>query len=251
MGHRTYYRPTKGRGKLVVLLHGGLSSSRSLWRSIGPHLREHFSVSAFDRRGHGRTADTDAPFSIDAMVDETIAFVEFLGERAHLVGHSDGANVALGVARRRPDLVRRVVAVGGNFHYHGLMPLEVFTPQSPTFCEFAVSYARLSPDGIAHAAVVVEKSRHLVENEPTWSVHDLGEIRRPVLIMAGDDDVATLNHTTTMYESLRHAQLAIVPGASHSVLSERPGLSSRIIVEYLRGPAHPVTRAPVRRGSKT
>ena len=78
-----------------MLLHGGMSSSASLLKSIGPSLAKRYRVAAFDRRGHGRTADTDEPFSYDAMADETIAFIEYLERRVHLVGHSDGGNVAL------------------------------------------------------------------------------------------------------------------------------------------------------------
>ncbi|HEY7931001.1 MAG TPA: alpha/beta hydrolase [Acidimicrobiales bacterium] len=246
-GHQTWYQPAKGRGKSVVLLHGGLSSSTSLWHSVGPGLRKHFRVSAFDRRGHGRSADTDQPFSIDAMADETIAFLEYLGKRSHLVGHSDGANVALAVAMRRPDLVRRVVAVGGNFHYSGLMAMEAFTPQSPGFADFAQDFGSKSPDGALHAAVVVEKTRALVENEPTWSVNDLATITRPVLVMAGDDDVTTLAHVGDMYEAISNAQLAILPGASHGVLKEHTKVATSLIVHYLQSTLPPVTRAPIRR----
>ena len=86
--------------------------------------KKRFALAAFDRRGHGRTADTDAPFSYDDMADETIAFLELLERRVYLVGHSDGANVALLVALRRPDLVHRVVLVGANYHFDGLVPDE-------------------------------------------------------------------------------------------------------------------------------
>jgi pimeloyl-ACP methyl ester carboxylesterase len=49
------------------------------------------------------------------MADDTTAFLDgVVGGPAHLVGHSDGANVALLVARRRPDLARRVVSISGN-----------------------------------------------------------------------------------------------------------------------------------------
>src|SRR5271169_6325707 len=116
-GHPTWAQLPKRKGRTVVLLHGGMSSSASLLRTLGPRLAKDFRVAAFDRRGHGRTADTDAPFSYDAMAVETIAFLELLGGRAHLVGHSDGGVVALLTARARPDLVNRVVAVGANFHF--------------------------------------------------------------------------------------------------------------------------------------
>ena len=65
-----------GSGDPVVLLHGGLSDSTA-WGSQLPALIEHqHKVFVTDRRGHGRTADTDAPFSYDDMASETVEFLE-------------------------------------------------------------------------------------------------------------------------------------------------------------------------------
>src|ERR1039458_7426790 len=82
-GHPTWALLPKKKGRTVLLLHGGLSSSASLLRVLGPRLSKRFVLAAFDRRGHGRSADTDQPFSYDAMADETIAFVELLGRRVY------------------------------------------------------------------------------------------------------------------------------------------------------------------------
>lgn len=95
----------------MLLLHGGIVDSRSLLDSIGPALAEPYRVAAFDRRGHGRTADTAEPLHYDAMADETIGVLEYLDRPAHLVGHSDGGDVGLLVAMRPPDLVQRVVMI--------------------------------------------------------------------------------------------------------------------------------------------
>lgn len=239
----------KKKGKTIVFLHGGLSSSASLLRVLGPKLSKRFALAAFDRRGHGRTADTDAPFSYDDMALETIAFVELLGRRVYLVGHSDGANVALLVALKRPDLVHRVVLVGANYHFEGLMAMEEFTPESPDFEQFALDFATRSPDGIDHAAAVVEKSLHLITTQPTLSVDDLRAMSVPALVMAGDDDVSRLSHTVSLYESMPDAQLAILPGTSHAVLKERTKESARLIEEFLLGPAEPRTQFPIRRAT--
>ena len=146
-GHPTWARLPKGKGPTVVLLHGGMSSSASLLKSIGPSLAKRYRVAAFDRRGHGRTGDTDEPFSYDAMATETIAFIEYLKRRVHVVGHSDGGNVALLVAMRRPDLLRRVVAVGANYHFEGLLPVPTFDLESEEFAQWAQRFGEHSPDG--------------------------------------------------------------------------------------------------------
>jgi pimeloyl-ACP methyl ester carboxylesterase len=249
-GHPTWVEIPKKKGKTVLFLHGGLSSSASLLRTLGPKLSKHFALAAFDRRGHGRTADTDAPFSYDDMAVEMIAFVELLERRVYVVGHSDGANVALLVALQRPDLLHRAVLVGANYHFDGLMPMAEFTPQSPDFEQFALDYATRSPDGIDHAAAVVEKSLTLVTTQPTLTVDDLHAVSLPVLVMAGDDDVARLDHTVSMYEAIPGAQLAVLPGTSHALLKERTKESARLIEEFLLGPAEPVTQYPIRRAPK-
>jgi pimeloyl-ACP methyl ester carboxylesterase len=224
-----------------------MSSSASLLQSIGAPLSKHFRLAAFDRRGHGRTGDTDEPFSYDAMATETIAFVEYLDRRVHLVGHSDGGNVALLVAIRRPDLLRRVVAIGANYHFEGLTPIETFDTESEAFAEWAQRFGENSPDGPEHALAVEEKTRVMTFTQPTLTTQDLATIPVPVLVMAGDDDVATLSHTCSMYEAIPDAQLAIVPGTSHMLLKERTKESVRIIEHFLSSKLPPVTFAPVRR----
>ncbi len=219
-------------------------------RSIGPGLSKNFRVGAFDRRGHGRTADTLEPFTYEDMADETIAFIEFLDRRVHLVGHSDGANIALLVAMRRPDLLKRVVVVGANYHYAGLLDFPLLNVEDPGFEQWASQYATLAPHGIDHAAVVLAKTNEMFRTGPTMTTEDLTTIQVPTLVLVGDDDVATLEHTISLYESLPNAQLAIVPGASHAVLKERTKDCVRIIQRFLRQklPVHtlsPIRRAPV------
>jgi pimeloyl-ACP methyl ester carboxylesterase len=246
-GHPTWVRLPRGKGPMLVLLHGGMSSSASLLKSIGPSLAKRYRVAAFDRRGHGRTADTEESFSYDAMASETIAFIEHLKRRVSLIGHSDGGNVALIVAMRRPDLLRRIVVIGANYHFEGLMPVPSFDVESDDFAQWAQRFGENSPDGPEHARAVEEKTRVMTFSQPTLTTQDLATIPVPTLVMAGDDDVATLAHTCSMYEAIPEAQLAIVPGTSHMLLKERTNVSVRIIEHFLRSPVPPVTYAPMRR----
>ena len=249
LGYPTWVKvPRRGR-HAVILLHGAMSSSASLLRTLGPGLEKKFNVGAFDRRGHGRTRDSAAPFTYEAMAEETIAFLEFLDRRVHLVGHSDGGNVALLVAQRRPDLLRRVVAVGANYHYEGLVDFALMAADTPDFEQWAQKYARLAPEGIGHAPEVLAKTNEMLRSGPTMSERDLGEITVPVLVMAGDDDVSTLNHTVTMFEALADAQLAIIPGASHAVLKERTRECVRIITRFLTQRLPVETLSPLRRAT--
>lgn len=244
-GHQTWFADSQGTGDPVLLLHGGLSESELLLELLGPALGDRYRVLAFDRRGHGRTADTDAAFHYDDMVSETIAAIEkLIGGPAHLVGWSDGGIVALLVALRRPDLVRSLVLIGANYHFDGNMPTE---PGGSGFKIIKERYAERSPDGVDHFAVVFKKSLAMFATEPTLTTDDLRRISAPALVMVGDDDLMTLAHTASLYESLPLSQLAVVPGTSHAVVLEKPELAGQLIGNFLNAPVARETYFPVRR----
>ncbi|MCU1397963.1 MAG: hypothetical protein JWN62_1072 [Acidimicrobiales bacterium] len=254
-GLPTWFEAGSGGGPTVLLLHGGLSNGDALLESIGVPLAAQYRVAAFDRRGHGRTADTPEPFHYEAMADETIAVLAHLDTPVHLVGWSDGGITALLVALRRPDLVDRLVLIGVNFHFSGTLDMSAQDDadqagghDDPFLAQMQASYAERSPDGAAHFADVATKSFALFATEPTLTTDDLRAVSAPTLVMVGDDDLVDLGHTCQLYESIPAAQLAVVPGASHALPMERPDETSRIIAQFLAGPVPPQTLIPVRRG---
>ncbi len=247
LGNDTWYRAPKGRGTPIVLLHGGLSSSAGIWRSVGKRLARRSPVAVFDRRGHGRSADTGDDFSYSAMADETVAFLEFLGRPCHLLGYSDGGIIALLVAMRRPDLVGRLILVGANFDVDGLHPLPPMTTTGPEYESWAARYASESPMGSTGALSAFERGRELFDREPHLSVADIATVQAPALVLVGDDDVVRVEHTVELFEALPEAQLAVIPGASHAVLKEHTDVCVRLIRRFLKMELPPVTYQPVRR----
>ena len=246
-GHQVWVSDT-GEDDPVVLLHGGLGSSDDL-APQGEALAASHRVVAFDRRGHGRTADRADPFSYAAMADETVAVLEsVVGGPAHLVGWSDGGIVALHVALARPDLVRSLVLIGANFHRDGLLP-EFFrvAEDDPVMEMLAAAYAERSPDGAGHWAEALAKSLDLWHREPNLTVDDLATITAPVLVLVGDDEPIPLSHTCALYESLTNGQLAVVPGTSHLVPLEKADLVNRLIADFLAEDGPPVTFMPMHR----
>ena len=183
------------------------------------------------------------------MADETIAVLEHLDRPAHLVGHSDGGDVGLLVAIRRPDLVQRLVMIGSNFHHAGLIPIGELTPDdsSDVYDMFATMYGECSPDGREHFDEVLAKTYEMWASEPELTPTDLGRVSVPVLVMVADDDAIALGHTCLLYESIPGAQLAVVPGASHLLPIEQPEETVRIICKFLEASDPPVTLMPIRR----
>lgn len=115
-GVRTWYE-TDGPedAEPLLLLHGGLCTNET-WAAQRPDLAASHRLYLPERRAHGHTPDVDGPLSYGDMAEDTVDFLErVVRGPAHLVGWSDGGIVALLVALARPDLVRKVVAIGANF----------------------------------------------------------------------------------------------------------------------------------------
>jgi pimeloyl-ACP methyl ester carboxylesterase len=243
------WHSVEGDGDPVLLLHGGLSDSTA-WGSQAPALTEGHRVFLVDRRGHGKTPDTDAPFSYEDMAAETIEFLEqVVGGPAALVGWSDGAIVALFVSMERPDLVPRQVLIGGSFHYDGLMPGFDMgdDPTAEHAAIFKMMYEAVAVDP-SHWPEFFIKTMKLWREQPTLTVEDVAKVSVPTLVLVGDDDAMTLEHTVAMFEALQEAQLAVVPGTSHVLALEKPELVNRLILDFLAETGPPVTMVPIRRG---
>jgi len=235
----------RGHGDPCVLLHPGGAGVDS--RALGPTVAavaEVCHVYTPEQRGHGRTPDVAGPVSYELMAQDTIAFIEtVIGRPVHLAGCSDGAVVALVVALRRPDLVRRLVLATGVFHHDG-WGAGVLDCEPPDFLER--SYGELSPDGIGHYGVVVAKLAVMHAREPAFTSADLRAVASRTLVMVADDDEVRLEHAIEAYRSLPDAELAVVPGTSHGLLVEKPELCNLLITEFLT--KEPVaTFAPIRR----
>jgi pimeloyl-ACP methyl ester carboxylesterase len=261
LGHSTWYEVRGAGDETVLLLHGGLSDSDALLDGVGAPLAERRRVVAFDRRGHGRTADTPDAFHYESMVDETIGVIDHIGGPVHIVGWSDGGIVGLLLALRRPELVGRLVAIGANYHWK-VVPDDAAEAASgdghdhstddhstddPVIALMRARYAERSPDGADHWSVVAAKGFHLFGTEPELTVDDLAKVSVPVLVMAGDDDIIPLSHTAALFAALPEAQLAIVPGASHGLPMEHPEEVAVLIERFLDSAVPPVTMMPQRR----
>ena len=224
------YYEEDGDGEPLVLLHPGLADSRAFEEYL-PALAERFRVFRPDRRGHGRTADVDGPITYDVMAGETIAFLErVVRGPAHLLGHSDGAPVALMAALKRPDLVRRLVFSAGVFHHAGWTP-GATELDDETVAFFRDYWGAVAPQGHGHFEVVKTKLDRMHREEPTLTEADLAGYPGPALVMVGDrDEEIHPSHTLALFRGLPDGRLAVLPGTGHG------GIDTRIVIDFLTEP---------------
>lgn len=243
---RTWYDEA-GSGEPVLLLHGGFVDSR-MFDSAVAGFAESFRVYRMDRRGHGRTPDVPGPLSYEQMAQDTIAFLDKeVGAPTHLVGYSDGANVALLVAIQRPDLVHKLVLISGNFHHDGLLPgvLDGFANEED-MQRLATRHGEVSPDGAEHFPVLAKKVLAMGRAEPTLTTQDLAAITGRTLVLVADDDAMSLEHTIALYRAIPNSELAVIPGTSHLLVLEQPAEVYRQVGTFLTSEP-PRTYIPIRR----
>jgi pimeloyl-ACP methyl ester carboxylesterase len=244
---RTWY-DERGEGEPLLLAHGGSTDARFFDKNIDA-LAERFHVYTPERRGHGHTPDVEGPITYALMAEDTIAFLErVVGGRAHLVGHSDGAVVAMLVAMRRPDLAHDLVLISGGFHRDGLLEGAGELDVDGVVEYMRADYAEVSPEGEDHLRVVVEKVAEMAAREPDLAQSDLAGIECRTLVMFSDDDLVSMEHVIDMYAGIPNAELAVVPGTSHFLLREKPELCNALILDFLTG-APVATVAPMRRAA--
>jgi pimeloyl-ACP methyl ester carboxylesterase len=248
-GVRTYFEE-HGGGEPLLLLHGGLADADSFGQQT-PTFAERYRVIVPERRGHGRTADVEGDITYELMADDTAALLDELRiGPAQLVGWSDGGNVGLLVAIKRPELVRKLVVIGSNFSAAGLTPeaAAAFKPDTPTSAVQAMHEMwKTNAIDPGRFDTVLEKMQRCWFDYEIVSA-DLARVTAPTLVMVGDDDIIRFEHTLDPYETIPDSQLAVIPGASHLVPIEKAELVNQLVLDFLGAEGPTTTMMPIRRG---
>jgi pimeloyl-ACP methyl ester carboxylesterase len=248
-GMEMYYE-VSGEGDPLVVLHGAYMNIPTMGEIVGK-LAETHKVYALEFQGHGRTTDIDRPITYPNLADDVAAFMDAVGlERADVFGYSMGAAAGLQLAIRHPEKVEKLVAASVAYDFEGWQPaFKDFIPQMSVemFLEMPVAedFKKLAADPEGFPALV--KKLIQLEKEPMAWEADVKALNMPALIITGDADVATLEHSVAMFRllgggimgdmgtPLPASRLAVMPATSHTAVISQPALLHAFIEPFLKG----------------
>jgi pimeloyl-ACP methyl ester carboxylesterase len=248
------YHEIHGRGTPetvpFVVLHGAYMNIPSMGAIIPALARTH-KVYALEFQGHGRTNDIDRPITYPNLADDVAAFMDAVGiDKADVFGYSMGAAAGLQLAIRHPKKVNKLVAASVAYDAAGWQPeFKALIPQMTVEMfirsPFAEDYRKLAADPEGFPALV--KKLIQLEKEPLEWEEDVRAMTTPVLIIGGDADVTTLEHSIAMFrllgggamgdmgKPLPASRLAVLPATSHTAVINQTDLLLGFIEPFLKG----------------
>lgn len=217
----------KGQGHPLILLHGN-GGDGGYFQSQTAAFAERFHVYAIDTRGHGKTPRGEMPFTISQFADDLLGFMDGHEiEKAHLLGFSDGGNIALVFAIRYPDRVDRLILNGADLDPGGVkrsvqLPIEIGY-------RIAKRFAGKSSSAKANAEML-----GLMVNEPNIRPAELAAVRAKTLVIAGTRDIVCRSHTGLIARSIPDSRLVFIEGG-HFIAAKNPAAFNKAALDFLMG----------------
>jgi pimeloyl-ACP methyl ester carboxylesterase len=251
-GLEMYYE-IHGTGQPLVLLHGAFSAIGTSFGALLPELAKTRQVIGLEMQAHGRTADIDRPLSMEQMADDVAAALKQLGiPQADVFGYSMGAGVALRVALRHPDVLRKLIFMSATYTLSGVHPglmegLGQMKPEMMYGSPWHEEYMRIAPRPEDFARFFAKKTQ-MDQQTKDVPAEAIRAIKAPVLLIIGDSDLTRPEHAVEMFRllgggvfgdmppGLPASQLAVLPGTSHVSIASRADLLLPMIVPFLDAP---------------
>ena len=216
----------KGQGEPIIFLHGN-GENCSYFQGQIEAFSQRYHVYAIDTRGHGKTPRGNKPFTIRQFAEDLLSFMdEHQIEKAHLLGFSDGGNIAMVFAIRHPERVNRLILNGANLDAGGVrritqIPIEIGYRIAEKFAEKSDS-ARLNAEMLG-----------LMVNDPNVMPDELAGIQAKTLVIAGTNDMIRKEHTKLIADSIPSAELIFIRG-NHFIAGKHPDRFNRAVLEFLQ-----------------
>jgi pimeloyl-ACP methyl ester carboxylesterase len=215
-----------GKGETLILLHGN-GENCEYFSGQMDEFSKMYHVYAIDTRGHGKTPRGDKPFTIRQFANDLLCFMEeHRIEKAHLLGFSDGGNIAMVFAIRHPERVNRLILNGANLDPSGVkrttqIPIEIGYKIAMRFAEKSES-ARLNAEMLG-----------LMVNDPNVKPEELALIQAKTLVIAGTRDVIKEEHTRLIASRIPRSELVFIKG-NHFIANKQPGRFNQAVLDFLR-----------------
>lgn len=225
MDHISLHFIQRGEGEPLLLLHGNGEDS-SVFSAQMDYFSPKYRVMALDTRGHGKSPRGTAPFSIETFAEDLLDFLDQQGlEKVHLLGFSDGGNIALTFALRHQERLLSLILNGADLFPSGVKP----SVQVPIVLGYwaARAAALFSRDAVPKMELL-----RLMVKEPHIPPEALGAIRVPTLVIAGTDDMIKEEHTRLIHRQIPGSRLALIPG-DHFIAQKNPEPYNRAVEEFL------------------
>lgn len=247
-GLRMYYE-VHGQGEPLVLLHGAFMNITTNWTGWIDELAKTHKVIAVEMQGHGRTADITRPFSSANHADDIAALLAYLDiPRADVIDYSMGGSVALRLAVRHPERVRRMVIISSPFRGDGVVPegrqaLLTLTADLFKGSPIESEYKRLSPTP-DHFASFISRMVAGYAADADVRAEELAATSAPMFFIHGDADGIRLAHIGEMFRlkggethgdmgPRTDSRLAILPNTTHVTLMERQSTIIPMVNDFL------------------
>ncbi|MGX6603799.1 alpha/beta fold hydrolase [Micromonosporaceae bacterium Da 78-11] len=239
-------------GRPLLLIHGALSGIGTSFGAILPDLAKSRRVIAVELQAHGRTPDSDRPFTVEGFAADVVELLDRLGvAEADVFGWSMGAAVALRLGTEHPARVGRLVLASVSFDDGGLHPglldgIQDLRPEHLHGSEFHQEYLRTAADPAGFAQLVA-KMKVLDANLPSWTTEQIRALAAPTMLVLGDADIIRPEHAVEMFRllgggvagdltGLSACRLAVLPGTTHTGIPQRAGWLAPMIEEFLDQP---------------
>lgn len=253
-GLKMYYE-IHGKGNPVVLIHGSYMNN-TYWGETLTELAKTRQVIAVELQGHGRTADTDRPFSYENWSNDIAGLLKHLKiAKADVIGYSLGGTIALAFAINHPEMINRVVVVSSVYKYSGWnqQVQDVLKSMKPEFFDgtpLKADYEKIAPDP-GNWKKFVAKLMEFDEHDFNLGADNIKAMKAPVLLIHGDNDGVDLTEAAEFYKLLGggvsadlqpqpKSQLAIIPNRAHVSLMMYPKPVLDVIIPFLDGVPAPV-----------
>ena len=251
-GLQMYYEVHGSGGTPLILLHGGLFNIDLQFGELLSSLAAGRQVIAADFQGHGRTNDIDRPLTSSDLASDVVGLLQHLGvTQADVFGFSVGGAVALHLAIRNPEVVRKLIVSSVSFHPDGDRPensdaLGEMTVDMIAGTPMEQEYRAKSPhpDRLQN---LLDKLGNFDRGFKGWSDADIQGIAAPTLITVGDCDAVNLNHMVKFLQlrggdvngdfvGVPSSQLAVFPGTTHFFGLARTALVLDVLLTFLDAP---------------